>query len=212
MSRLYVRMSPARAYRPRKQNGVAPTRERIVAAVGELLDAGTFHEATVEEVADRAGVARATLYQHFGSRLGLVDAICETFGQSAELKALKAAADLESTPAALDELIAGCVRFWSVHERRLAPLYGVAAVDPAAARLVERQRSDRKRVVTGFAKRLAAEGRRLPAGVGEQRAVAALLVLTSFETYLELRGHAGLAEREVVRTLHAWGRSQLLPA
>jgi hypothetical protein len=63
----------------------------------------------------------------------------------------------------------------------------------------------------GFARRLAAEGW-LPAGVGEQRALAALLVLTSFETYLELRRHAGLAEREIVRTLHAWGRSQLLPA
>jgi hypothetical protein len=34
--------------------------------------------------------------------------------------------------------------------------------------------------------------------------------LTSFETYLELRRHAGLAEREVVRTLHAWAAAVLL--
>jgi hypothetical protein len=46
--------------------------------------------------------------------------------------------------------------------------------------------------------------------VGEQRALALLLVVTSFETYLELRRHAGLAERQVVRTLHGWARTSLL--
>jgi hypothetical protein len=34
--------------------------------------------------------------------------------------------------------------------------------------------------------------------------------VTSFETYLELRRHAGLPEREVVRTLQIWARSELL--
>ena len=57
--------------RPRKSQ---QTRERIIAAVHDLLEEGSFHESTVEEVASRAGVSRATLYQHFGTRLGLVDA------------------------------------------------------------------------------------------------------------------------------------------
>jgi hypothetical protein len=87
--------------------------------------------------------------------------------------------------------------------------YGVAAVDAAAARLVDRQRRDRTSVLGRFAKRLHRE-RRLAPGVGQRRALALLLVLTSFETYLELRRHAGLAEREVVRTLHAWAAAVLL--
>ena len=82
-------MSTARAYRPRRRDRLAPeTRERIAGAVRELLEEGAFHEATVEQVAERAGVARATLYLHFGSRVGLVDAICGTFGQSPELQAV----------------------------------------------------------------------------------------------------------------------------
>jgi AcrR family transcriptional regulator len=202
-------MSPTRAYRPRRRARSTGTRERIVAAVGELLEEGAFHEATVEEVADRAGVARATLYQHFGSRLGLVDAICETIADSPELRAAKGAGELEDADVALAELVGSSVRFWASHERMLAPLYGVAAVDPAAARLVERQRRDRTSVLGRFARRLRRE-RRLRASMPEQRALALLLVLTSFETYLELRRHAGLAEREVVRTLHAWARSELL--
>ena len=47
-------------------------------------------------------------------------------------------------------------------------------------------------------------------GVGEQRARWRLLVVNSFETYLELRRHAGLAERRVVRTPHGWVRTSLL--
>jgi AcrR family transcriptional regulator len=202
-------MSPARAYRSTRRSRSTETRERIVAAVGELLEQGTFHEATVEEVADRAGVARATLYQHFGSRLGLVDAICETIAARPELGAAKSAVDLEDPTAALAELVANSVRFWAAQERVLEPLYGVAAVDPAAARLVERQRRDRTTVLRRLAKRLHRE-RRLPSGVGEQQALGLLLVVTSFETYLELRRHAGLPEREVVRTLQIWARSELL--
>jgi AcrR family transcriptional regulator len=183
-------MSPARAYRSRPRPAT-DTRGQIVAAVGELLEEGTFHESTVEEVAERAGVARATLYQHFGSRLGLVDAICETVGQTEELRAVKAAAELEDPADAVRGVIAGSVRFWAAHERRLEPLYRVAAVDEAAARLVERQQRDRKRVLAQLAKR-------------HSLSLPRLLVLTSFETYLELRRHAGLSEREVVRTLQDW--------
>jgi AcrR family transcriptional regulator len=202
-------MSLTRAYRPRRRAQSTGTRERIVAAVGELLEEGTFHEATVEEVADRAGVARATLYQHFGSRLGLVDAVCETIAQSPELRAARGAGELADVGVALRELVGNSVRFWAAHERLLEPLYGVAAVDPAAARLVERQRRDRTSVLARFARRLHRE-RRLAGGVGERRALALLLVVTSFETYLELRRHAGLAERQVVRTLHGWARTGLL--
>src|SRR5215210_5529423 len=112
------------------------TRERIMSVVTELLEEGTFHESTVEEVASRAGVSRATLYQHFGSRLGLVDALCETFATNPSLIALRTVDDL-------DELIARVVEFWASEEKVLAPLYGAAAVDSAAYSLVERQRRDR---------------------------------------------------------------------
>jgi hypothetical protein len=75
----------------------------------------------------------------------------------------------------------------------LAELYGVAAVDPAATALVERQTRDRH-----------AELRRLLRALGadERRTFGLLAVLTSFETYLELRRRVGLSKAELVRTLH----------
>ena len=172
-----------------------PTRARIVEAVHDLLAEGAFHESTVEDVATRAGVSRATLYQHFGSRLGLVDAMCEVFDATPALIAIRETTDV-------DEWVALVVDFWASEEKVLAELYGAAAVDPAALALVERQRKDRY-----------GELRRLLRAIGrrDRQSLAALAVLTSFETFLELRRHVGLSQHEVVRTLQAKARSALEP-
>ena len=170
-----------------------------MSTVRTLLEEGAFHESTVEEVASRAGVARATLYQHFGSRLGLVDAICETFGKNPALHALREAVDL-------DAFIVHIVEFWATEEKVLDQLYGAAALDPAAGDLVERQHRDRQREL----KRLVG-GLRLRRGLTEREALALLSVLSSFETYQELRHRASLSKREVVRTLQQTARLLLLP-
>src|SRR4051794_10279593 len=99
-----------RAYRPpRRSTRADTTRRKIMGAVREMLAAGTFHESTVEEVADRPGVARATLYQHFRSRLDLVDAICETFAHNPALKHIKQIVDDGDLETVLPETIDDCV-------------------------------------------------------------------------------------------------------
>src|SRR5438105_6921279 len=120
-----------RAYRAQRRSTRSDaTRERIMAAVRELLAEGSFHESTVEEVADRAGIARATLYQHFRSCLDLVDGICDTFAVNPALLAVRDVVELPDADAALGETIANTVRFWSAEDPILSQLYGVAAIDP----------------------------------------------------------------------------------
>jgi len=167
--------------------------------VRELLEEGAFHESTVEQVADRAGVARATVYQHFGSRLGLVDAMCETFDANPALLRLRETVELPDASAALEETIANTVRFWSSEDRVLRELYGVVAIDPAAQDLVDRQRSDRRGELTRLVANLAASGPLRP-GMDEKRALELLLVLTSYESYRELTA-AGLSDRKVTERL-----------
>jgi AcrR family transcriptional regulator len=170
-----------------------PTRAKVVDAVRELLEQGSFHETTVEDVATRAGVSRASLYQHFGSRLGLVDAMCETFDANPALVALRDEDDV-------DGWIERVVDFWSSEEKVLVQLYGVAAADPAARDLVERQRRDRH----GELRRL------LRANNLDDRATfAQLALLTSFETYLELRRRLGKPKRQVVAILQRRARTLL---
>jgi AcrR family transcriptional regulator len=180
----------------------------VVAAVRDLLRDGSFHEATVEQVAARAGVSRATLYQHFGSRLGLVDAICETFDANPALIAIRETVRDADLPTALDRSIAHTVGFWASEEAVLEPLYGAAAVDPAAGDHVARQRADRRGEFAHLLDRLEEAGC-LRRELGATEALGVLLVLTSFETFRELRRVAGLEEVQVTATLQASARTLL---
>jgi AcrR family transcriptional regulator len=180
---------------------------RILAAVRELLAEGSFHETAVEQVAERAGVSRATLYQHFRSRLDLVDAICDTFDANPALRTLRQSVVLDDPDAALDETIALAVRFWASEDAVLAPLYGVEAIDHAARNLVERQRADRRNEIRRLAHHLATS-RSLRPGVGEKRAADMLMVLTSYETFRELR-LAGLGDTQLTKALQESARALL---
>src|SRR5207253_2995608 len=138
----------AHAYRTTRKPGRSDaTRERIKAAVRELLAEGTFHTSRVEHVAERAGISRATLYQHFRSRLELVDAICETFDANPALLELRQIVELPDAEAALDKTIGNSIRFWSSEDAVLHQLYSVAAIDPAAlSGSVTRRRTDERRI------------------------------------------------------------------
>lgn len=186
-----------RAYRPRRRSARAgETRRRIVAAARELLEEGAFHEARVEEVAVRAGVSRATLYGHFHSRLDLVDALCDTFADNPALRE-------RAEAAGVDEAITASVRLWSSDGAALAQLYGVAAIDGAARELADRQRAERWADMERLVERSHTSGK-----ARGRRAVEVLMVLTSYETYRELR-EAGVSERDVTQALQESARALL---
>ena len=118
-------MKATRSYRSRSRAmGAQHTRERIVTAVRELLREQRFHESTVEQVAERAGVSRATVYQHFRSRIDLVDAICETFDANPALIELRRVIMLPDPQAALMQTIALAMRFWESEDAKTCR-YGV---------------------------------------------------------------------------------------
>ena len=184
------------------------TRARIMKATRELLDQGAFHDSTVEAIGERAGVSRATVYQHFPSRLDLVDALCDTFAENPALVRVRESVELEDLGAALRETIADSMRFWSSEDGILRQLYGVSTVDPAARELVERQLRDRRSEMRKLATRLDA-GRALRSGVDRDAALAHLLVLTSYGTYRELR-QEGLSDKRIVEHVQSAAKRLLL--
>jgi AcrR family transcriptional regulator len=198
----------ARPYAARRRSERSElTRRRITTAVHELMDEGAFHESTVEQVADRAGISRATLYQHFRSRLDLVDAICERFDENPALLTIRRSVAHSDPDAAIDETLTATVAFWSSEDRVLAQLYGVAAIDPAARDLVERQREDRRGEMTRLSATLETDGWLRPR-MTEKKVLAVLMLLTSYETFCELR-LAGMDDDEIVRTLQLSARELL---
>jgi AcrR family transcriptional regulator len=53
----------------------AIARDRLLLAAAELLDAADGSEISTRAICDRAGVQAPTLYHHFGSKQGLLDAV-----------------------------------------------------------------------------------------------------------------------------------------
>jgi AcrR family transcriptional regulator len=187
----------SRVYRSaRGRPGAEETRERILQAVRYLLAEGRFHEATVEEIATRAGVARSTLHLHFGSRMGLVDAICELLARGGERAGIRSSLELADPADALRSVLASAVRFWAAEEDLHRSLYGLAEIDPAARAFVNRQTSGRRTDLQRLSKRLHDVGRLRP-GLQEDDALALLLVATSFATFDELRRNAKLPQGAV---------------
>lgn len=177
-------------------------------ATRQLLDEGTFHESSVEQVGERAGVSRATVYQHFPSRLDLVDAMCDTFGVNPALVRIRDSVEIEDVHEATRESIADAVRFWASEDSVLQQLYGVAAVDPAAQALVDRQLRDRRGEMQKLARRLD-ESKSLRSGVDRGEALAHLLTLTSYGTYRELH-QEGLSDAKLIRHLQSAAERLLL--
>jgi AcrR family transcriptional regulator len=177
-------------------------------ATRQLLDEGAFHDSTVEQVGQRAGVSRATVYQHFPSRLDLVDAMCDTFGENPALVSVRDSVELDDLGQALRQTISDTVRFWSSEDAVLQQLYGVSAVDPAAGALVERQLRDRRGEMRKLARRLE-EGRALRSGVDRDDALAQLMLLTSYGSYRELR-REGLSDKRAIDQLQSAAKRLLL--
>src|SRR5688500_10117519 len=53
----------------------AATRSRILETAREMLRSGALHEASIEDIATRAGTTRVTVYRAFGSRAAVLQAI-----------------------------------------------------------------------------------------------------------------------------------------
>lgn len=64
-----------------------PTKERILAAAQEVFSQKGFHQATMDEIADRADVGKGTLYRHFPSKESLFHQLVQIRLQELEAEA-----------------------------------------------------------------------------------------------------------------------------
>jgi AcrR family transcriptional regulator len=189
-----------RPYTATARRSVPSTEARILDAADALVQEGAFHEATMDDLARRAGVARATVFTRFGTKLGVLQALSVRCAGGREMRAIRAAFAVDDPGAALSAVVAAVCALWERHGAVLRQLQAVATLEPGAQALVADQREDQRSSLEDLVHRLARAGR-LRKGLGERRAVAALHMLTSVEAFVELRHAGGLSEREVRETL-----------
>lgn len=90
------------------------TRQKVFRAAVELIAEHGYAATTVDAIAERAGVAKGTVFYNFGSKEGLFEALLE---HSIDLlaEALAAADTGESALDALDSVVLGQLRFFEEH-------------------------------------------------------------------------------------------------
>lgn len=160
--------------------GVQRTRRDILAAARQHLVAAGYHRLSMEEVAADAGITRITIYRHFDSKLGLLDAVAEDLAQQARIVGrMHDASKIADPVASFTAMVAELCRFWSTDPDVFRRLISLAAVDPEAQQVIVSREEWRYQQISTFVRRLARVDRLLPP-FEARRATAVIGTVTSF--------------------------------
>ncbi|MFF4237268.1 TetR/AcrR family transcriptional regulator [Actinomadura geliboluensis] len=91
------------------------TREKLFASAIELIAESGLAATTVDQIAERAGVAKGTVYYNFGSKAALFSALLE-YGVERLATALRDAASGKAPLDALEAVVAAELAFIGEHE------------------------------------------------------------------------------------------------
>jgi AcrR family transcriptional regulator len=177
-------MSP-RPYRlGKREEAIGHSRRRIVDAARELLSVATAYPGfTVDAVARRADVARATVYYQFGSKTGLLEAVCDDLAEVGGMADLARVFTSPAPEAAIHGFITVLAGFWAADRVVMRRLRALAALDPDVGAVIAARDQRRREGLTVLVSRLPAR-----AGPAAEQAVQMLYALTSFETFDTLAG------------------------
>ena len=194
----------------RRRTAAPPSGDRILKAAEELIDQDAFHTATMEDLARRAGVSRATVFSRFGSKLGVLEALTVRCAGGPEMRAIKTALALEDPVKALEALIAAACDLWELQGYILTQLKAIVVLEPEASAMIDEQFQAHRSDLEGLVRRLG-RASKLRSGMGESRAVATLQMLTSVETFLALRRDGGLSLRQTRETIARLAHTLVAP-
>jgi AcrR family transcriptional regulator len=184
-------MSPRPYHSEQRRQAAEATRERIVAAAHSLLaDPAGVSAFTVEAVAGRAGVARMTVYNQFGSKAAVLEAL---FDWLAVRGGIHGPAGLETALREPDPLegvrtmFRAMARYYSVDRVVKRRVHALAALQPDVAQALVLREERRRRFIRTLLERIAAT--RTPWTPDRFAELEQLLfALTSFESFEVLAG------------------------
>jgi AcrR family transcriptional regulator len=174
-------MSPRPYQLGKRQDQVEESRQRIIDAARSLLaEADRYTAFTVDAVAKRADVARATIYYQFDSKTGLLEALCDDLAESGQLSELATAFANPDPLGALRDFVAAFGRFWVTDRLLMRRLRALAALDPEVGGVIHARDERRRAGLQVLVGRLSDQR---VITVEPDRAVNTLFALTSFETF-----------------------------
>ncbi|HKF07470.1 MAG TPA: TetR/AcrR family transcriptional regulator [Xanthobacteraceae bacterium] len=195
-------MSPRTYNSPSRSFAATKTRARIVSAAAAIL--GTpegISGFSLQAVAEMAGVTRLTVYNQFGSRRALLEAVFDDMAVRGGLHRIPGIMRGSDPQAVLLEVISIFCDFWSFGSDALGPLHAAGASDPEFGASVRERNERRRRLLSVIVRRMAAD-RKLRSRVLDEL-IDVLFALTSFPFFSQLtpRGRSTQAACDLIQGL-----------
>lgn len=192
-----------RAYRLGKRRAsIDRTRQSILEAATDLFAGAAPARISLEDVAAKAGVSRATVYYQFKSRRELLDALVLAALPIPAMAELVLAREHPDARDAARAYVHGMAYIWEACGPAVANVSALAAVDTEARQLANDYDEQRRQALIGLAGRLS-EQRYLRSGVTAGLAAEVMWWLTGIATFHHLRERSGLTIDAVAHTLVA---------
>jgi AcrR family transcriptional regulator len=182
-----------------RADAVSRTRQDIVRCAAERLR-GSPEPVTLAGIAVAAGVSRTTVYRHFRSITGLLDAVAADLLSRAQFDQLLAAVSLPGPGAALAEVIRLGCGIWAADPHLVRNLFALARTQADAVPVIGQLEAGRAQIMEHLARRLEDAGM-LAAGLSRRDATDLLTAATGFAGWDQIVTARGRAPATATRLI-----------
>jgi AcrR family transcriptional regulator len=161
----------------------AEKRDRVIQAATRLLRENTNIAAfSLDAVAKAAGVTRLTVYNQFGSRRGLLEAVFDVIARQGGLTRIEEAMAMPDPRMGLDRLVEIFCHFWN-RDSAIGRLQEAMSADPELARALIERNERRRKTLEVLVARI---DRRKASSPARRDAVDLIFALTSYAMFANL--------------------------
>jgi AcrR family transcriptional regulator len=161
----------------------AEKRDRVIEAAAKLLrEDASIARFSLDTVAKAAGVTRLTVYNQFGSRRGLLEAVFDDIARQGGLHEIADAMAIPDPLKALDRVVEIFCGFWA-GDAAIGRLHEAMATDPEFAEALLERNERRRKLVGILVGRVAAQTASRRA---REDAVDMIFALTSYPMFAML--------------------------
>lgn len=186
------KLTPRAYHSTAREDAAEKNRLRIVAAAGKLLRAKGASGFSLDAVAKKARVTRLTVYNQFGSRRRLLEAVFDDHAVRGGLTRLPQAVSAPDPREGLRQLVEIFCDFWSQNHEAMAGLQTMSGADAEFAAAIAARNERRRGIIGVLLKRLAERGDVAAGAVTELRDL--LFAITSLAFFTELARSVGPAK------------------
>ena len=166
-----------------RSEAAAEKRDRVIEAAANLLrEDASIARFSLDTVAKAAGVTRLTVYNQFGSRRGLLEAVFDNIARQGGLHEIADAMAMPDPLLALDRVVEIFCGFWA-RDAAIGRLHEAMATDPEFAEALLERNERRRKLARTLVGHLAAKTASRRA---REDAVDMIFALTSYPMFAML--------------------------